>query len=111
MACRSWQHITFPRRPVVFIRIVGTHNTANEVFHCVHLECPAVDIATDDFTATDGSENRRPLSPESNSSATTSDDSDVGKGVNVDADGARTHKSHNARKSSVVMNQVKMILQ
>lgn len=31
-ACRSWQTIHFePARPVVFIRIVGTHNTANEV--------------------------------------------------------------------------------
>jgi len=40
-ACRSWQVITFTRRPVVFIRIVGTHNTANEVFHCVHFEAPA----------------------------------------------------------------------
>ncbi|KAG7188383.1 hypothetical protein KM043_008036 [Ampulex compressa] len=41
-ACRSWQTIHFhPPRPVVFIRIVGTHNTANEVFHCVHFECPA----------------------------------------------------------------------
>lgn len=40
-ACRAWQTITFPARPVVFIRIVGTHNTANEVFHCVHFECPA----------------------------------------------------------------------
>ncbi|XP_029676985.1 BTB/POZ domain-containing protein 9 [Formica exsecta] len=40
--CRSWQIIHFyPPRPVVFIRIVGTHNTANEVFHCVHFECPA----------------------------------------------------------------------
>ena len=39
--CKSWQYITFPKRPVVFIRIVGTHNTANEVFHCVHFECPA----------------------------------------------------------------------
>lgn len=38
--CQSWQLITFPRRPVVFIRIVGTHNTANEVFHCVHFEAP-----------------------------------------------------------------------
>ena len=38
--CRSWQLITFTRRPVVFIRIVGTHNTANEVFHCVHFEAP-----------------------------------------------------------------------
>ena len=40
-AARSWQVITFTRRPVVFIRIVGTHNTANEVFHCVHFEAPA----------------------------------------------------------------------
>ena len=40
--CKSWQHITFPRRPLVLIRIVGTHNTANEVFHCVHFESPAV---------------------------------------------------------------------
>lgn len=39
--CQSWQTISFPRRPVVFIRIVGTHNTANEVFHCVHFECPS----------------------------------------------------------------------
>lgn len=39
--CKSWQTLTFERRPVVFIRIIGTHNTANEVFHCVHFECPA----------------------------------------------------------------------
>lgn len=39
--CRSWQLITFPRRIVVLVRIVGTRNTVNEVFHCVHFECPA----------------------------------------------------------------------
>ncbi|XP_014668255.1 PREDICTED: BTB/POZ domain-containing protein 9-like isoform X2 [Priapulus caudatus] len=39
--CQSWQMIKFSKRPVVFIRIVGTHNTANEVFHVVHFECPA----------------------------------------------------------------------
>lgn len=39
-ACRSWQIIVFPQRAVSFIRITGTHNTANEVFHCVHFECP-----------------------------------------------------------------------
>ena len=37
---RSWQILTFSPRIVVFIRICGTHNTANEVFHCVHFECP-----------------------------------------------------------------------
>ncbi|XP_077997835.1 BTB/POZ domain-containing protein 9-like [Glandiceps talaboti] len=40
-ACKSWQTIMFEKRPVTFIKIVGTHNTANEVFHCVHFECPA----------------------------------------------------------------------
>ncbi|XP_003740974.1 BTB/POZ domain-containing protein 9 [Galendromus occidentalis] len=39
--CRSWQILTFKPLPVVFIKIVGTANTANEVFHCVHFECPA----------------------------------------------------------------------
>uniref|UniRef100_A0A3P9GZ48 BTB/POZ domain-containing protein 9 n=1 Tax=Oryzias latipes TaxID=8090 RepID=A0A3P9GZ48_ORYLA len=41
VACRSWQTLTFDKQPASFIRIVGTHNTANEVFHCVHFECPA----------------------------------------------------------------------
>ncbi|CAK1582357.1 unnamed protein product [Parnassius mnemosyne] len=39
--CRSWQVIYFSPRPVSIIRIVGTHNSVNEVFHLVHLECPA----------------------------------------------------------------------
>lgn len=40
-ACRSWQTMTFMPRPIVYFKIVGTFNTANEVFHCVHFECPA----------------------------------------------------------------------
>lgn len=40
--CRSWQLLELAAaEPVVFIKIVGTHNSANEVFHCVHFECPA----------------------------------------------------------------------
>lgn len=39
--CRSWQYMEFPARPVVFFQVVGTHNTANEVFHAVHFESPA----------------------------------------------------------------------
>lgn len=40
--CRSWQSMRFKNSiPVVFIRIVGTFNSANEVFHLVHFECPA----------------------------------------------------------------------
>lgn len=39
---RSWQAMKFKSPiPVVFIRIIGTFNTANEVFHLVHFECPA----------------------------------------------------------------------
>lgn len=45
--CSSWQLIRFPRRPVVYIRIVGTRNTANEVFHCVHFECPSQLVPAD----------------------------------------------------------------
>uniref|UniRef100_A0A8C5E3H3 BTB/POZ domain-containing protein 9 n=1 Tax=Gouania willdenowi TaxID=441366 RepID=A0A8C5E3H3_GOUWI len=41
VACRSWQTLKFEKQSASFIRIVGTHNTANEVFHCVHFECPA----------------------------------------------------------------------
>ncbi|XP_029448777.1 BTB/POZ domain-containing protein 9 isoform X2 [Rhinatrema bivittatum] len=41
VSCKSWQTITFDKQAASFIRIVGTHNTANEVFHCVHFECPA----------------------------------------------------------------------
>ncbi|KAH8869238.1 BTB/POZ domain-containing protein 9 [Schistosoma japonicum] len=35
--CRSWQIIKFPLQLVTFIRVVGSYNTANDVFH---LECP-----------------------------------------------------------------------
>ena len=43
--CRSWQNIVLDEpRPVVFVRIVGVHNTANEVFHCVHFECPSLEV-------------------------------------------------------------------
>ncbi|KAJ8912844.1 hypothetical protein NQ315_007976 [Exocentrus adspersus] len=48
--CKSWQVIKFPPRPVVFIRIVGTHNTENEVFHCVHFECPSCEENNQDST-------------------------------------------------------------
>ncbi|XP_037027772.1 BTB/POZ domain-containing protein 9 [Bradysia coprophila] len=41
---RSWQQFTFEPRPVVFFKIVGTYNTANEIFHCVHFECPSQEL-------------------------------------------------------------------
>jgi len=42
VACQGWQTLRWQERvPVTFVRIVGTQNTANEVFHCVHFECPA----------------------------------------------------------------------
>ena len=36
--CRSWQTLHFAARVVRFIRLVGTLNTANRVFHVVSLE-------------------------------------------------------------------------
>lgn len=51
-SCRSWQVIYFTPRPVSIIRIVGTNNSVNEVFHLVHLECPAqVEEVRDDPAA------------------------------------------------------------
>ncbi|KAJ3647096.1 hypothetical protein Zmor_024638 [Zophobas morio] len=41
--CRSWQNIVFKERAMVFIRITGTHNTANIGFHVVHFECPSAE--------------------------------------------------------------------
>lgn len=36
--CRSWQHLYFESRPVKFIRIRGTYNSVNRVFHLVSVE-------------------------------------------------------------------------
>jgi BTB/POZ domain-containing protein 9 len=36
--CRSWQEIYFTPRVIQYIRVVGTHNTNNRVFHLVTLE-------------------------------------------------------------------------
>ncbi|CAF4748724.1 unnamed protein product, partial [Rotaria sp. Silwood2] len=36
--CRSWQKLYFPPIVASFIRIVGTHNTVNKVFHLVSME-------------------------------------------------------------------------
>lgn len=39
-ACKSWQYLQFDPLPVAFVRIVGTHNTANEVRRAaVHVGC------------------------------------------------------------------------
>lgn len=36
--CRSWQSIFFNAIAVKYIKLVGTHNTVNKVFHVVSLE-------------------------------------------------------------------------
>lgn len=36
--CRSWQYLYFSSRVVRYIRIVGTNNTVNRVFHVVAFE-------------------------------------------------------------------------
>lgn len=35
---KSWQKFTFETRPVVFIKIVGTYNSAGNGMHLVHFE-------------------------------------------------------------------------
>lgn len=72
--CRSWQTITFPRRPIVYIRIVGTYNTANEVFHCVHFECPAISTCTKSLGNNDQQIVEREATGASNSSASSEGD-------------------------------------
>ncbi|KHN80456.1 BTB/POZ domain-containing protein 9 [Toxocara canis] len=56
--CKAWQILRFERQPVVFIRIVGTHNSANEVFHCVHFECPAQRASLSPFEGSTASTSR-----------------------------------------------------
>jgi BTB/POZ domain-containing protein 9 len=36
--CRSWQKLYFPAIVATYIRIVGTHNTVNKIFHLVSME-------------------------------------------------------------------------
>ena len=43
MSCRSWQVVQFDPLPVTFIKIVGTHNTANEVSPLLRLKFFTVD--------------------------------------------------------------------
>jgi BTB/POZ domain-containing protein 9 len=38
---QSWQSFHFEPRIISYIRIVGTFNSANEIFHIVHFECPS----------------------------------------------------------------------
>uniref|UniRef100_A0A1I7U6P3 BTB domain-containing protein n=1 Tax=Caenorhabditis tropicalis TaxID=1561998 RepID=A0A1I7U6P3_9PELO len=38
---RGWQELLFDPLPVVYIKVVGTRNSSNEVFHVVHLEAPS----------------------------------------------------------------------
>lgn len=36
--CRSWQYLYFKERVVRYIKIVGTNNTVNQIFHVVSFE-------------------------------------------------------------------------
>jgi len=50
-SCRCWQNMVFEPRIVSFIKIIGTRNTANEVFHVVHFECPSSKVDTESTTS------------------------------------------------------------
>ena len=57
-ACKSWQYLNLERlTPASFIRIVGTNNSANEVFHCVHFESSGVLLSLEDEGLNDEDQN------------------------------------------------------
>ncbi|VVC98597.1 unnamed protein product [Leptidea sinapis] len=68
---RSWQVINFPARPVSIIRVVGTNNSVNEVFHLVHLECPSQVTVSEELDEQQGSKKQRAIDdrPERSSGA------------------------------------------
>lgn len=45
--CRSWQYLHFEPRVVRYIRIVGTNNTVNKVFHVVSFEAMFIQNSVD----------------------------------------------------------------
>ncbi|KAM7542931.1 hypothetical protein Aperf_G00000007254 [Anoplocephala perfoliata] len=92
LLCRSWQTIKFPLQPVTFIRITGTGNTANDVFHIVHLECPAtvLDPTEDNLGEEAGQENAQQSSSQLPSSQAMPSGSGGG-----DADGSNLVGSNN----------------
>merc|ERR1712157_297461 len=49
--CTSWQTIHFEQRPVCFVKITGTRNTVNEVFHLVYFEAPAASVDKNENTS------------------------------------------------------------
>jgi len=106
-ACQSWQDISFPRRPVVFIRIVGTHNTANEVFHCVHFECPAVTNVVKPNPVEAGEEGLGSLEKQESSEAEGTDDQNNDLEVAVANAEANAEASNKQQASPDVKNEKK----
>ncbi|KAM3176902.1 hypothetical protein ACTXT7_005598 [Hymenolepis weldensis] len=83
LLCRSWQTINFPIQPVTFIRITGTGNTANDVFHIVHLECPAtvLDPSDDTLIGDGGQKNAQQSSSQPYQSTNSTPNNEGGNGV------------------------------
>ena len=54
--------VEFEQQPVTFIKIVGTKNTANEVFHVVHFECPAAPDVSSQQDTSSSKEQPQPMS-------------------------------------------------
>lgn len=97
MLCRSWQTIKFPLQPVTFIRITGTGNTANDVFHIVHLECPAAVLDPTEDTLVEEASQENVL--QSSSQVASSQPMPSGSGGG-DADGSNLVGSNNRSGNS-----------
>ena len=46
--CRGWQYAAFDPVVATYIKLVGSRNTANEVFHVVHFETPACTFSSEE---------------------------------------------------------------
>jgi len=84
--CKSWQMVRFTKRPVVFIRIVGTHNTENEVFHCVHFEAPAIGDLNSHPPSTGGSPEPHPTVVNNVAEAAEADEAADEEGIEIARD-------------------------
>jgi len=78
--------VRFTKRPVVFIRIVGTHNTENEVFHCVHFEAPAIGDLNSHPPSTGGSPEPHPTIVNAAAEAAEADEAADEEGIEIARD-------------------------
>jgi len=99
--CKSWQMVRFTKRPVVFIRIVGTHNTENEVFHCVHFEAPAIGDLNSHPPSTGGSPEPHPTVINATAAVEGASEADEGAALGADEEGIEVARDPSTEEDDV----------